>query len=371
VILESEPLNIMITKQKCGPLVHIKTQTLNMMKKLFTLLVLLAQTVYGQNCDCTKQLENLITKVKYDYPGFSDKVNDLTRSAYDMLEKEMYDNASQTFSFHRCSLILDQYLDYFHDAHLHLSIETNRYWAYKKVTDSTIMIRIPSFSFSSKDIIDSLITTNINELTSIPNLIIDLRGNGGGIDYSFLKLLPLVYSHPYVSDAVEWYASEGNLKSFEDALRNGKIRKGSEEWTKKLIKLMNEHRGEFVVLDPPDTVKRDTVYPNPRNVGIIIDDYCGSSCEQFILDAKHSAKVILFGCQTYGVLDYSNTSPEPLGIEGLNVYIPKTRSTRLPENPIDNIGIKPDIEINLPYNLNVRDNVDDWVLFVKDYLENF
>jgi hypothetical protein len=68
-------------------------------------------------------------------------------------------------------------------------------------------------------------------------------------------------------------------------------------------------------------------------------------------------------------LDYSNTSPESLGIEGLSVYMPKTRSTRLPENPIDNVGIPSDIEINLPYNLNIRDKVDDWVIFVKDYLE--
>jgi hypothetical protein len=47
-----------------------------------------------------------------------------------------------------------------------------------------------------------------------------------------------------------------------------------------------------------------------------------------------------------------------------------TRSNRLPDYPIDNIGIAPDVEITLPDNLNLKSEVDEWVLFVKDYLEN-
>lgn len=42
-----------------------------------------------------------------------------------------------------------------------------------------------------------------------------------------------------------------------------------------------------------------------------------------------------------------------------------TRSQRLPEYPIDNIGIEPDVKINLPDNLNLKSDIDDWVLFVK------
>jgi len=340
------------------------------MKQLIVFLVLLSGSVLGQNCDCNNLLQQLIKKVKNDYPGFSDKVNALTRSEYTSFENLLVNKASKTGTFHRCSKILDEYLDFFKDAHLSIAIETNRFWTYKKISDSTVLIRIPTFRYEAKQIIDSLVMNNFSEITSTPNLIIDLRGNSGGIDYSYLKLLPLVYSHPYFSDAVEWYASEENIKSFEEHLANGRIRKGGEEWTKKLITLMKEHPGSFVIVDPPDTVRKDTVYKHPRKVGLIMDDYCGSSCEQFILEAQHSTKVTLFGCRTFGVLDYSNTSTEPFGMEGLYVKMPKTRSTRLPQNPIDNIGIPPDIEINLPYNLNIRDKVDDWVLFVKDYLEH-
>lgn len=55
--------------------------------------------------------------------------------------------------------------------------------------------------------------------------------------------------------------------------------------------------------------------------------------------------------------------------KGLTIRYPMTRSARLPENPIDNIGIKPDVEINLPVNLNVKSDIDDWVIFVNDYLK--
>ena len=339
------------------------------MKKLTFLFFILAASVSGQNCDCKKFLEVLIDKVKLDYPGYQDKVNASTKAEYDVFTKSTLAKAGQTGTFNRCKIILEDWLKFFRDEHLHLFIETNRFWTYKKISNSTTMLRLPSFGYDEKPIIDSLISNHLKEITSTPNLIIDLRGNGGGIDFSYQNLLPLIYSNPYYSDAVEWYASEGNLKSFEDALASGNIRKGGEEWTKKLIRLMKEHRGSFVVMDPPDTIKEDTVFSNPKKVGLIIDDYCGSSCESFILDAKHSSKVTVFGCRTFGVLDYSNTSPEKLVMDGLSVYMPKTRSTRLPENPIDNIGIAPDVEINLPYNLNVRDHVDDWVTFVKNYLE--
>jgi len=55
--------------------------------------------------------------------------------------------------------------------------------------------------------------------------------------------------------------------------------------------------------------------------------------------------------------------------ENMQIRYPMTRSNRLPDYPIDNIGIEPDVRITLPDNLNLRSEVDAWVRFVKDYLE--
>jgi C-terminal processing protease CtpA/Prc len=116
--------------------------------------------------------------------------------------------------------------------------------------------------------------------------------------------------------------------------------------------------------------EKDTVYAMPRNVGIIINEGNASSAEQFLLAAQQSDKVILFGnCNTAGVLDYSNITPNPLPSNNFQLWCPMTRSKRLPENPIDNIGIAPDVIIPFPATEQLYDKLDNWVYFVKNYLE--
>jgi len=46
-----------------------------------------------------------------------------------------------------------------------------------------------------------------------------------------------------------------------------------------------------------------------------------------------------------------------------------SRSRRLPDNPIDNIGIPPDIYIPYLASKQLFDRLDQWVYFVKNYLE--
>jgi C-terminal processing protease CtpA/Prc len=105
-------------------------------------------------------------------------------------------------------------------------------------------------------------------------------------------------------------------------------------------------------------------------VGIIINDGVASSAEQFLLDAKQSSKVLLFGnCNTAGVLDYSNAITEKLPSGKFELTFPMTRSRRLPDHPIDNIGISPDVYVPYPANYQLFDRLDQWVYFVKDYLE--
>ena len=96
----------------------------------------------------------------------------------------------------------------------------------------------------------------------------------------------------------------------------------------------------------------------------------GSSAEQFLLSAQNSSKVVLFGANnTAGVLDYSNITPKTLPSGKYELWLPATRSRRLPDNPIDNIGIAPDIIIPLEPQKQLYDKLDSWVYFVKNYLE--
>ncbi|MFO7829779.1 MAG: S41 family peptidase [Bacteroidales bacterium] len=239
--------------------------------------------------------------------------------------------------------------------------------------DSTYYLRIPSFYDNTGN---EFVTQHWNEIMTRPNLIIDIRNNGGGQDNYYQELKRIIYTNPYESKGVEWYASKGNIKYFEDAMKKGEIRDGEEgmKWTQALVEAMKKNVGGFVThpysADDDTIVEMDTVYSMPRNIGIIINEVNASAAEQFLLAAQQSEKVILFGnCSTAGVLDYSNITPNPLPSNNYQLWCPMTRSKRLPDNPIDNIGIAPDVFIPFHATEQLYDKLDNWVYFVKNYLE--
>ncbi len=340
------------------------------MRKTFILItiLLLYFSVKSQHCTCLENFDFLVSKIENDYSGFGDKVNATTEKEYAMFTQSLRDKAGKTQSLYRCTLLLDAWLKFFDDKHLQIESTYNRYFTYKKIDSSAILLRIPSFSWEAKEIIDSLVKTNLSSITSTPVLILDLRGNGGGTDFAFQSLLPLIYTKPYVSKSVSWLASPGNIRIFEDALATGNVKKGQEEWTRNLVEEMKNHLNSFVNVDASDTVSEDTSYAMPVKVGVIVNDYCASSCEQFVLSAKNSDKTLVFGTNTLGVLDYSNAIKVDMPLKNLQLRYPISRSDRLPDFPIDNVGIAPDVRISLPDHLDLKDSVDDWVLFTKEYL---
>lgn len=249
---------------------------------------------------------------------------------------------------------------------------TNYYPLSLRLSDSTFYLRITSFRNNETE---KMVKKHWTEITSMPNLIIDIRFNSGGQDNYYQILSDLLFTNSYESKGVEWYATENNIKGFEDALKNGTLRNGEEgiRWTNSLLDEMKKHKGKFVVhpmMGADVIVKNDTIYPYPKRIGIIINEGNASSAEQFLLTAKQSSKAILFGnCNTAGVLDYSNAVPENFPSNKYELNFPMTRSRRLPDNPIDNVGISPDIVIPYPASKQLFDRLDQWVYFVQKYLE--
>ena len=248
----------------------------------------------------------------------------------------------------------------------------NTYPVATYLSDSTFFLRIPGFD---DDLSEKLVKAHWKEIMSRPNLIIDIRGNGGGSDEFYQPLAKLLYTNPYKCTGIKWYASEGNLKNFEETLKSGDINNGDEgrKWIEELVKAMKQNIGGFVVhpmMGGDEIVKEDSVYLYPKKVGIIINEGNGSSAEQFLLAAKESKKVILFGNHnTAGVLDYSNQVEEDFPSGKFKFFWPMSRSNRLPDHPIDNIGIAPNVIIPFPETKQLYDKLDDWVYFVRDYLE--
>jgi C-terminal processing protease CtpA/Prc len=111
---------------------------------------------------------------------------------------------------------------------------------------------------------------------------------------------------------------------------------------------MMKNPGQFVNPLGKDTFTNtlDSTYTYPKKIGILTNRGTMSSAESFLLIAKQSKKVTLFGENSGGTLDYANTQYFDIPCDDYSLAIAISRSKRLPENPIDNIGIPPDVKIN-------------------------
>lgn len=235
----------------------------------------------------------------------------------------------------------------------------------QELSKETTLLRIPSFDESQRSLIDSLITSNANLLATKKNLVIDIRNNGGGSDISYGKITPLLYTNPIRITSIELLSTPLNNQRMADNLKRPDLSERSRQQVNEALEKLNSHLGQFVNLDgvPVFIQTLDKILPNPQNVAIIINENNGSTAEQFILMAKQSKKVKLFGKTTMGVLDISNMyfldSPD----KQFNLGYCLSKSLRIPDMKIDNVGLQPDyfIDNSIPDAL--------WLHFVKTTIE--
>jgi C-terminal processing protease CtpA/Prc len=96
-------------------------------------------------------------------------------------------------------------------------------------------------------------------------------------------------------------------------------------------------------------------------VAIVINHGCGSTTEEFLLLAKQSSKVVMAGEPSRGVLDYSNVVERDFYHPDLELHYPTTRSRRIDVGlGIDNIGIQPDIPLDLSTNNWLNELLIKW-----------
>jgi hypothetical protein len=234
----------------------------------------------------------------------------------------------------------------------------------KRLSPATLWLRIPDFNDSRAKPLRELIAAHRAEIDSTPNLVIDLRRNGGGSDYVYAPLVPLLYTRPIVTVGMELRATAENARlRHEIAERLKADEPGQTAQLEAQNRLMLAHLGEYVQPDPrPFEIERlDKILPFPKRVAVLIDG-AGSTGEQFLLLARQSRKATLFGQKnSAGVLDFANVvaASSPSGRFKMQWAI--SRSMRLPEDPVDPDGIAPDIRIPA--------DVEDPVSYAASWLE--
>lgn len=236
----------------------------------------------------------------------------------------------------------------------------------EQLNDRTLYLRVPSFQILQKKSIDSVLTANRDKILKTENLIIDIRNGSGGADSSFQGLLPILYTNPIREIGCEFLSTKLNNQRMLDFINKPEYGADEElkKWAKKAYDELEQNPGKFINPDEKDITitKYDTIYPYPKNVGIIINYNNGSSDEQFLLACKQSKKVKLFGTTTRGVLDISNMYFVPSPCNEFQLGYALSRTMRIPEFTIDEKGIQPDyfIDKSIPEY--------DWIGYVNDIL---
>lgn len=241
----------------------------------------------------------------------------------------------------------------------------------EKINNSTLFLRIPSFNGTEKKAIDSVLIANKLKLETTENLIIDLRNNGGGNDNSYANIIPYLYTNPIREVRTELYSTKLNnsrmLKFYENYKKYGFSEEQKDDF-KYAYDILEKNLGKFVMLQGGGdgkivgVQKLEKTLPFPKNVGIIINNGNGSTTEQFLLAAKQSKKVKLFGTTTMGVLDISNMNFIDSPCKEFKFGYSISKSLRIPEMAIDEKGIQPD------YYIDKSIPEYDWIGYVSDIL---
>lgn len=216
----------------------------------------------------------------------------------------------------------------------------------EQLNETTFYVRIPSFNEGHKRSIDSVLKAANKKILATKNLIIDIRNNGGGSDASYSELIPYLYTNPIRGVGVEYLSTKLNNQRMLDFVNKPEYGFDDEgkKWAKESYDKLQNNLGRFVNLNENivSIGTLDTIYPYPQHVGIIINEANGSTAEQFLLEAKQSKKVKLFGVTTFGVLDISNMYFVDSPCKEFQLGYSLSRSMRIPDFTIDEKGIQPD-----------------------------
>ena len=236
-------------------------------------------------------------------------------------------------------------------------------FSFRMLDDTTALYRIASFDGRYRPLIDSLTRANAANLRRTRLLILDLRDNGGGSDGSYRSITPYLYTQPVREVGVQLLSTSDNNRKYSGALYPNM------SWLEKLHftglrRRLDAHLGELVPQRRNgrrvSTRRQLRRHPGVGRVAVLQNRNCGSTTEQFLLEARQSQKTTLFGENSAGILDYANMQFQPLACYQLTLGWATSRSFRLDQGEsIDGVGIAPTVRLN-PQAPDVVEQVRQW-----------
>lgn len=335
-----------------------------------------AQENHAQNAHAT-DFDFGVAELETNYAGFPTKVTEANQKEYEALKarcrREVTEQGRKPWE------ALGELYGWFGDFHLRVGNYSAPYMrkvptyeemedydpaaVYRKVTDRTFLIRFPSCD--GEDPTPEWVEESVKAYlaSGCENLIIDIRGNGGGQDGIFKPYTKLLYDREARIDGVEIRNTPAHMAWI------GGI---EVDWVQQLKERMKASDEEFVPTTPRWLeIAYDSISPLPRRAALIIDAAVASAGEQMVLTLRAcSGRTVVYGRDnTMGCQDFSNCRTVNLPQSGITLSVPMTRSYRLPNRGIDSTGIAPDVRIPLPLPRVLYDNVDEWTEWVAADLE--
>jgi hypothetical protein len=309
---------------------------------------------------CRTSLDFVITKAETNYSGFHDKVTANNQSAYlshTMAARAAADSARDDEG---CFVVLNDWLHFFHDGHIAVrwapSVQApggNMHTSavvpptIQRLSDHTLLLTLPRFNNEQAPLITDLFQRHSQDLAQADNLIVDVRMNGGGSDFVWMPVMHFLYTRPVIAIGSSILSTPDNIAKFENIMADATMPDSDKRDIPPLIDQLRSHPGQLVHRSD-DTISFAGVLPRPRRVAVVTASGCQSSCEGFVLAARQSGKTCILGEHTGGVLDYANQWHLAIPDSKFAFWYPTSRSQRLPDDPVDVVGISPDIRTPVP-----------------------
>ncbi|GAA0342519.1 hypothetical protein GCM10008967_36170 [Bacillus carboniphilus] len=204
----------------------------------------------------------------------------------------------------------------------------------KELEPGTLLMTLTSFS--NPKAISELLSSNIDRLQQITNLIIDVRNNGGGTDIAFTPVLEYIFSMNQIPDPVikprEFNCTERNANWYADLYEEYKKTNDHPDILQ-VLKFAKEkfesNKGKgFVEFDFTGLIDEEKLdfkgHDTPNQVVILSDSYCASAGDVFVEISKQSSKATVVGRATMGVMDYSDLATKDWDNQ-FTLYYPTSR----------------------------------------------
>ncbi len=322
-------------------------------------------SLQAQEFDCKADVAFLVERYKKDYSGFHDFK--ISHPGYEQQLMSFIKKSASTNDVLKCHLVIEELISYIDNGHVVFGVlednpkfdelyeddDRDYYPSLIFPNSKTALLTIKTGNIDYKIDLDTLIENNQTILDSTEHLIIDLRGNTGGGDDTYNNVIPFIFTNPIITHGAYLWSSENNIALFEQYIHTPNIPIETRQELETLVRKGKEYPNSFVLLgeSETDTLTIDMIKEFPNKVSIIIDGKCMSATEEFLLKAKQSSKTTIYGYEpTGGALDYSNLNPVITPSGYWYATVPTTRSSRIPDNPVDPNGIEPDVLVDKDIN---------------------